>query len=572
MAEQTGLRNNALHYPIYGCPWGVTFPLLDADGDPISPSSPDSEISKNGDTFADCTNEAVEIASTSGVCYLLLTATEMTADVVTVRVQSTGAKTTILTFYPRKLPVYRTGTSQAGAVGTITLDASASAVDNHYRNLLIVATIDTLVEARICSSYNGTTKVASVIPNWNVAPDSDDTFVIYLVEGWPGNIDEVQVDVDALASALTTVGANVSAALADTNELQTDWADGGRLDVILDARASQTSITSLSSQVTAVDSVVDTIALDVEDIHSKNDILFRGTIATRTSQTVFTLDSGASTDLSAYVDCEIIVIDQTNTWQTGTGIVNAYTTGREVTLRTDTFPFTTAVGDFIVIKANRSLKPQVDGRYLQTSTGGGAAVDWGNVLNATASVELTNTEILSTDVTGLIATNGVTAASLAADAIAEINATVDLALTDIFLHKLFASDYDPVSEPGVATAWANILVENDVGVPRFTANALENVPTAAAIATAVHNGTVINGTVESTGTTTTNIVIKTIDIALSGTNQLKGRIILFKTDTTTAALRGQGAPIDSNTTTAIVLAAGDALNTVPAEDDSFTVV
>jgi hypothetical protein len=34
----------------------------------------------------------------------------------------------------------------------------------------------------------------------------------------------------------------IAAILADTNELQTDWANGGRLDVILDARASQTSV------------------------------------------------------------------------------------------------------------------------------------------------------------------------------------------------------------------------------------------------------------------------------------------------------------------------------------------
>jgi hypothetical protein len=85
-------------------------------------------------------------------------------------------------------------------------------------------------------------------------------------------------------------------------------------------------------------------------------------------------------------------------------------------------------------------------------------------------------------------------------------------------------------------------------------------------------GTVLSGTVESTGTTTTNIVIKTIDPALTATDQVKGRVILFKTDTTTAALRGQGAPIDGNTTTAITLAAGDALTTAPAEDDAFVIV
>lgn len=39
---------------------------------------------------------------------------------------------------------------------------------------------------------------------------------------------------------------DITAILADTNELQTDWADGGRLDAILDARASQASVDALN--------------------------------------------------------------------------------------------------------------------------------------------------------------------------------------------------------------------------------------------------------------------------------------------------------------------------------------
>lgn len=50
----------------------------------------------------------------------------------------------------------------------------------------------------------------------------------------------------ALAADLATVAGyldtEIAAILADTNELQTDWANGGRLDLILDARASQTSV------------------------------------------------------------------------------------------------------------------------------------------------------------------------------------------------------------------------------------------------------------------------------------------------------------------------------------------
>jgi hypothetical protein len=185
MAEATDLRNNALPYPVYGAPFGVVFPLLDADGDPISPSSPDSEISKNGDSFADCTNEATEIATSSGVCYLLLTGTELTADVVGVRSQSTGAKTTVLTLYPRKLVTIRSGTSASlgSLTNAIVLDSGASDQDDFYNGMLCLATIDGNVEARVISDYVGSTKTASVVPDWNVAPDNNDTFEIKLPEG-----------------------------------------------------------------------------------------------------------------------------------------------------------------------------------------------------------------------------------------------------------------------------------------------------------------------------------------------------------------------------------------------------
>lgn len=185
MAEVTAMRNNALPYPLYGLPWVETFPLLDADGDPISPSSPDSEVSKNGDTFADCTNEATEIATSSGVCYLSLTGTEMTADKVTVRVQSTGAKTTVLNFAPRKLVSIRAGTSASGgsSTSTIVLDASASEVDDFYNGMIVVAVIDSNTEVRMISDYAGSTQTATVVPDWNVAPDNNDTFTIYNPDG-----------------------------------------------------------------------------------------------------------------------------------------------------------------------------------------------------------------------------------------------------------------------------------------------------------------------------------------------------------------------------------------------------
>ena len=128
MAEVTALRNNCLPYPVYAAPWGIAFSVFDADGDLVTGmTTPDSEVSLNGDTFADCTNEAVEIATSSGMYYLLLTAAELTADVVSIIVKSatSGMKTTPIVLYPRKLVTIRSGTSAGGAAGYITLGGRA---------------------------------------------------------------------------------------------------------------------------------------------------------------------------------------------------------------------------------------------------------------------------------------------------------------------------------------------------------------------------------------------------------------------------------------------------------------
>lgn len=189
MAEATALRNNALPYPVYGAPYTVAFPILDADGDLVTgAASLDSEVSKNGDTFSDCTNEATEIATNSGVYYLTLTATEMTADVVSVIVKTStsGAKTTTLVLYPRKLVTLASGTSQGGAAGYITLAAGTVLFNNQFSGCLCVATIDTVVEARILGTCTASNQQCAVAPDWvsgDPGPDSNDTYVIYLPEG-----------------------------------------------------------------------------------------------------------------------------------------------------------------------------------------------------------------------------------------------------------------------------------------------------------------------------------------------------------------------------------------------------
>ena len=95
MAQQPQPKRNAAYT--------VVFPILDADGDLVTGATGlDSEISKDLGTFADCTNEATELATSSGMYSLNLTADEMNADIVAIIVKTTttGAKTTPIVLYP----------------------------------------------------------------------------------------------------------------------------------------------------------------------------------------------------------------------------------------------------------------------------------------------------------------------------------------------------------------------------------------------------------------------------------------------------------------------------------------
>lgn len=92
--------------PLKNTAYRITFPILDADGDLVTgAAAPDSEVSIDGGTFTDCTNEATEIATSSGIYYLDLTSSEMNGDTIAiiVKTSTTGAKTTPIVLYPQEL-------------------------------------------------------------------------------------------------------------------------------------------------------------------------------------------------------------------------------------------------------------------------------------------------------------------------------------------------------------------------------------------------------------------------------------------------------------------------------------
>ena len=98
----------------------------------------------------------------------------------------------------------------------------------------------------------------------------------------------------------------------------------------------------------------------------------------------------------------------------------------------------------------------------------------------------------------------------------------------------------------------------------------------AAIRDAILLRTTASGVVGS-GSTTANVVASSVAVGATtslSADAFKGRVIIFNSDTTTAALRGQAAVIVSHTsgsTPTFTLATG-AWTTAPLTTDTFTVV
>lgn len=97
----------------------------------------DSEVSIDGGTFADCTNEATEIASGSGTYYLDLTSGEMNGDTIAIQVKSstTNAITYKITIYPSSagkmlVAVQTIGGQSVSAAGAITFPGTIASTTN----------------------------------------------------------------------------------------------------------------------------------------------------------------------------------------------------------------------------------------------------------------------------------------------------------------------------------------------------------------------------------------------------------------------------------------------------------
>lgn len=126
----------------------LIFPIYDNDGDLVTGAAAlDSEISKDGEGFIDCENEAIEIG-TSGIYKLTLTTEEMNADVVAVitKTSTEDAKTTATVIYTSEHQIVAMRGTDGAAIET-KQDIIDSLADDIKSYLIDGGSIDLLIDA-----------------------------------------------------------------------------------------------------------------------------------------------------------------------------------------------------------------------------------------------------------------------------------------------------------------------------------------------------------------------------------------------------------------------------------------
>jgi len=168
-----------------------------------------------------------------------------------------------------RTPSIRRATAQAGAAGTITLDSSASAVDDFYNKTLIFVVGGTGIgQSRLIIDYTGSSKIANISPNWITNPDNTSVFVI-LPAGY--------VDVGYLAGAAQTardVGASVLVGDKTGFALATTPPTAAEIRTEVDANSKLANVTyGLAALKTLLDTVTGYVDTEVAAIKAKTDNL-----------------------------------------------------------------------------------------------------------------------------------------------------------------------------------------------------------------------------------------------------------------------------------------------------------
>ena len=282
----------------------------------------------------------------------------------------------------------RSNTAQAGASGTITLDASASSTDSLYKFSVVYLTGGTGVgQYRLITAYVGSTKVASVTPAWTTTPDNTSTFAILpqgsvnlqaiLAVASAGGSGYVGIDWGAVTNQSGNVLlSNTTVATVATTSL---IGSGG----IAAASIAADAITAAKIADGAIDAATFASgAINAAAIAS--DAITAAKIADGAID--------AATFASGAINAAAIAADAITAAKIADGAIDNATLASDVRVK-----LASSQPDYA------PLQPTTAGRTLDVSATGEAGLDWANIGSPTTTVSLSGTTISTSQAVASVA-------------------------------------------------------------------------------------------------------------------------------------------------------------------------
>ena len=489
--------SQGVHLRKYGVETTIPFEIYEVDGVDLrtdwTPAAADCQVSKDEGTSTQCTNTAAAIATSSGMYKIVLTATEMTAARINLRVVDAATKVfldkvIIIETYGHASAMHAMDFNDAvrggltalpnaaadGVGGLPISDAGGLDIDAKLANCNEVtaarmgALTDWINGGRLDLLLDAIKAVTDALPNAGALTDLASAVNLATVAGYlDTEIAAIKAVTDVIpdAGALTTIGTDTARLTAARAQAIDDWINGGRLDLLLDAIKAVTdalpdagALTTIGTDAARLTAARAQILTDWID-GGRLDLLLDGAASAGDPWTTSLPGAyGAGTAgkiIGDNINAPIATVDT---------VVDA------IKAKTDNLP--TDPASETNVDANETkidtIDTVVDAIKAKTDNLPADPADDSDIDAQLAAIAgYIDTEIAS--ITAAIgALNDLSAA--------QVNTEVDTALSDIHLDHLLAADYDPASKPGIATALFNELVENDGGISRFTQNALEQSP------------------------------------------------------------------------------------------------
>lgn len=194
------------------------------------------------------------------------------------------------------------GLAQGGTASTITLSTAASAVDDIYiGSQVYISTSTGTGQTRLITDYNGTTKVATVSPDWVTNPTSASVYKVIPIGRAIVDSGTVTTVTGAVGSVTGNVGGNVVGSVASVTGNVGGNVTGSVGSVLGGINTTGGTITTLDALDTAQDSQHNTTQTAIADVPTNAEL---ATALGTADDTVL----AAIATLQTYVDTEVAAI------------------------------------------------------------------------------------------------------------------------------------------------------------------------------------------------------------------------------------------------------------------------